>query len=78
MSSANRPQKLDALVLPSRSIRALHDTMISFLLDGYVELTGAKLASGTGQMAFLFLELAKKLDKHLDEHLHNTYFFTNI
>lgn len=60
LSQQNRKQK--------RGLRALYDTMFSFLLDGYVELTGTKLASGTGQMVFFLVELARRLDKYLDEY----------
>ncbi len=61
LSQQSRKQK--------RGLRALYDTMLSFLLDGYIELTGAKLAPGTGQIMFLLVELTKCLDEYLDENL---------
>jgi len=43
--------------------------MLSLALDGYVELTGTKLAPGSGQVVFLLFELARSLDEYLDQQL---------
>lgn len=61
LSQQNRKQR--------RGLRALYDTMFSFLLDGYVELAKAKLAPGTGQIVFFLVELTRRFDEYLDEYL---------
>jgi hypothetical protein len=61
LSQQSRKQK--------RGLRAIYDAMFSFLLDGYVELAGVKVASGSGQIMLFLVELAKCLDEYLDEYL---------
>ena len=63
------PHTLDTIGLQTRAIRAVYDGISSLALDGYVELTGAKLVPGSGQIAFFALEFARSLDAYLDKHL---------
>ena len=52
-----------------RRLTALYDSMYNLLLDGYAEITHSKLAAETGEMFFLLIELTRRIDEHLDQHL---------
>jgi hypothetical protein len=54
-----------------RRLTALYDAMYNLLLDSYAEITHSRLAAETGEMFFLLIELTRRIDEHLDQHLGN-------
>jgi len=42
--------------------------MLNILLEGYIEVTGEKINSSTGQMLYFLFEITISLDEYLDKH----------
>ena len=57
---------VEALTPRKRSLSALYGAMYNILLDGYAELSGARLSPHTGRMFVLLLEMTRRIDEHID------------
>jgi hypothetical protein len=54
--------------IQKRHLAALFDAMLNILLEGYIEITGEKINSSTGQMLYFLFEITMALDEYLDKH----------